>query len=694
MSRSYVLFDAMFDLAHLLKVLSYTCVLVGLLANMFHLFRRVESSAREIEQTNMSLRESISQRIKVEENLREANAALESRARELERSRSAAFNVMRDAEDARQTAQQAEQELENALEIQQDAMQRQAGSIRQLEFAHQELQEQKQRYQGILENVVDAVINISEQGIIEDFNPAAEQMFGYTAKDVLGKNISLLMPSPYREEHDQHLHRYRSTGRKSVIGSRREAVGLRKNGMMFPIQLSISEVIMTSADNETSRFFSGIVRDLTQRKEAEAQLLSALDAAEAATKSKSEFLANMSHEIRTPMTAILGFAEILLNEEGVEFAPKHRLEMFRTIQRNGEYLLELINDILDLSKIESAKVEVENIEFSPRRILSEVATLMRVRASAKGLPLETEFDGPIPEHILSDPTRLRQILINLIGNAIKFSETGKIRVLARLLDADSDAPRLQFDVIDTGIGMTEEQIDKLFQPFSQADTSTTRKFGGTGLGLTISKRLSEMLGGEIRVQSTPGEGSTFSVTISTGPLAGVKMVDHLSENEISSEQLKKRAVVDVRLDCRVLLAEDGPDNQRLISFILKKAGADVEIAENGQIAFDLALSAREAENPFDVILMDMQMPVLDGYAATGQLREAGYTGTVIALTAHAMSNDREKCLNAGCDDYIAKPIDRRKLISLVAEYAARQTTPGVCNDGHSQQKSQHEATQS
>jgi CheY-like chemotaxis protein len=239
-----------------------------------------------------------------------------------------------------------------------------------------------------------------------------------------------------------------------------------------------------------------------------------------------------------------------------------------------------------------------------------------------------------------------------------------------LLDSEANGPKLQVEVVDTGIGMTEEQIARLFKPFHQADTSTTRKFGGSGLGLTISKRLAEKLGGDIAVTSTLGAGSTFTVTIDTGPLEGVKLVDKPTEADISMEPETNPITQRGQVNCRVLLAEDGPDNQRLMSFLLEKAGAEVALAENGRIAHDHALAARDGGTPFDVILMDMQMPVMDGYEATARLRDAEYTGPIIALTAHAMSTDREKCLKAGCDEYLAKPVDRQRLISLVAEYAA------------------------
>ena len=409
--------------------------------------------------------------------------------------------------------------------------------------------------------------------------------------------------------------------------------------------------------------------------EAEQELLHASQRAEVATKAKSEFLANMSHEIRTPMTAILGFSDILMQS----VTDREQLDAAATIKQNGEYLIGIINDILDLSKIEAGKLEVEHVQCSPCRILSEVASLMRVPAGAKNLPLEIEYHGPIPRSIQSDPTRLRQILINLAGNAVKFTEVGKVRLVARLLDAQCDHPKMQFDVVDSGIGMNQEQIAGLFKPFQQADASTTRKHGGTGLGLSISKRLANMLGGDITVKSTFGKGSTFSVTIGTGSLEDVELLDNPTEAEISADSAKKPAAAKTKLDCRVLLAEDGPDNQRLIAFLLKKAGAEVVVAQNGQIAHDLALAARDEGNPFDVILMDMQMPVMDGYQATGKLRQAGYAGPIIALTAHAMSTDRKKCLEAGCTDYTTKPVERKKLISMVAQYAHREEPHEVGN---------------
>ncbi len=412
------------------------------------------------------------------------------------------------------------------------------------------------------------------------------------------------------------------------------------------------------------------------RTHAKNELERAREKAVEASRSKSQFLATMSHEIRTPMTAILGFADMLMGEEGLDRAPPARVEALTTIKRNGEYLLALINDILDLSKIEAGKLEVEKLECSPFRLLDDVHSLMRVRADSKNLTLTVENDSPIPEQVHTDPTRLRQVLINLIGNAIKFTEEGGVRVVVRLIER-AGQQMLQFDVVDSGIGITTEQMERLFKPFTQADASTTRKHGGTGLGLTICERLTALLGGDIGVTSTPGEGTTFTVTVSTGPLEGVRMLEALDE-PAAAEPAPKTNPID-QIDCRVLLAEDGPDNQRLIAFVLRKAGADVVIADNGRIALELALAAERGEGlpediepgPFDVVLMDMSMPEMDGYEATAALRDEGFTKPIIALTAHAMASDRQKCLDAGCDNYATKPIDRPALISMIGEYAER-----------------------
>ncbi|MEO2018267.1 MAG: ATP-binding protein [Fuerstiella sp.] len=435
------------------------------------------------------------------------------------------------------------------------------------------------------------------------------------------------------------------------------------------LQVQRDTLIIQAAElEETSTEIELQSHDIEQKN---ADLKRANREVEQSSAYKSEFLANMSHEIRTPMTAILGFADVLRSN----VQRSENIDAVETIQRNGKYLLGIINHILDLSKIEAGKIELEHLSCSPSQIVADVVSLIGVRAAARNIALTVEFDGPIPAEIRSDPTRLRQILINLVGNAIKFTEIGGVRLKLQLIQSDFEAPRLQFSVIDTGIGMEEEQIARLFQPFMQADSSTSRKFGGTGLGLTISRRLAEMLGGHIAITSTPGEGSTFTFLVDldeedVGKLVATPFVNPRASDDSENTQKTRE------LSCRILLAEDGPDNQRFISHVLKKSGAHVEIAENGQQAVDMILGPQTPGSDtdhlptprFDVILMDMQMPVLDGYAATRQLRELGYTGPVIALTAHAMSGDKQKCLDAGCDDYVTKPIDRGVLTSLLQRH--------------------------
>ena len=398
-------------------------------------------------------------------------------------------------------------------------------------------------------------------------------------------------------------------------------------------------------------------------------------ATEAATGEKNEFLANISHEIRTPMTAILGFAEELL-EPGL--SEKERIAAATTIQRNGQHLLSIINNIIDFSKIEAGKMEVERIECSPKQLVDDVHSLMKEKARRSRLCFEISQLGEVPEIIESDPTRIRQILINLADNAIKFTTHGSIRIFYGREEQKDAGAAIFFEVKDTGIGMTDDQIGQLFIPFSQADSSTARRYGGTGLGLSICKHLVDRLGGEISVQSRFGEGSTFRVVIpfSTPPgqdRAGEKTFSASAEME-NKDAAKDRSHDTAHAPCnkgllgwRILVAEDAPDNQRLIRMILEKAGSTVEMAGNGLAAVEMAVKAMSGGNPFDIVLMDIQMPILDGYQATVRLRAEGHAGSIIALTAHTMRFEVERILEAGCNAYLAKPFTRQGLLSAIAE---------------------------
>jgi signal transduction histidine kinase/ActR/RegA family two-component response regulator len=435
-------------------------------------------------------------------------------------------------------------------------------------------------------------------------------------------------------------------------------------GALSPEQIAAAEDVAASAGMSVGRI---IATRRLERSEREAVVLR--HAAEVASNAKSAFLANMSHEIRTPLTAILGFADLLREDGNISLAPEQRVQTIDTIRNAGTHLLTVINDILDLSKIEADKMTVERIDTPLTAVLHEVESLMRPRASGKGLALSTTLATPVPEHILSDPTRLRQILMNLTGNAVKFTEAGRISITVSATEQDGK-PRLVIDVEDTGAGLTQEQVGRLFKTFGQADESMTRKFGGTGLGLTICRRLAAMMGGEaILLRTEPGKGSCFRLVLPLEAVPGTAMVTRLEV--VANRNAPDAASGAVSLSGRILLAEDGVDNQRLIAFHLKKVGAQVTVADNGKIALDMLDKAAAEGTPYDLLLTDMQMPEMDGYSLARTLRERGSTMPIVALTAHAMAEDRDRCLAAGCDDYATKPIDKVKLLATCTAWMGK-----------------------
>jgi signal transduction histidine kinase/CheY-like chemotaxis protein len=399
--------------------------------------------------------------------------------------------------------------------------------------------------------------------------------------------------------------------------------------------------------------------------ESNGALADAVSEAQRANLVKSEFLANMSHEIRTPLTAIIGYTELVQHSLG-ERTSEDILQCLLTIRRNGDHLLQVINDILDISKIEAGQFELARDACSVCDVLYEVVRLLRVRADEKGIQLRLSIQGLLPASLETDSLRLKQVLINLIGNAIKFTSQGTVDVLVQACPLDSPT-RIEFRVTDSGVGMTAEQLSRLFRPFSQADASTSRRFGGSGLGLAISQRISELLGGSISVTSDFGVGSSFTLQL---PLTTRDATCWIRpETPIAPTVAASTSTVVLPGGCHVLLAEDGRDNQRLIGRILEAAGAKVTIVDDGVAACE-ALASDSPDSP-DVILMDMQMPRLSGYEATRRLRERGITTPIIAITAHAMSGDREKCLLAGCDDYLTKPINRDELLTALKNHLLR-----------------------
>jgi len=428
-------------------------------------------------------------------------------------------------------------------------------------------------------------------------------------------------------------------------------------------------IVLNQRSRESSENFA------VQLQDSVVQLTEAKAAAEAGMRAKGHFLANMSHEIRTPMNAVLGFANIIGRKLLERCLPEERAqcrESIDLITSSGNDLLTIINDILDFTKVESDQVEVESIPVSFSELIGNIHSIMRERLDKKGnLTLEFTNEGGIPEFILSDPTRLRQILNNLVSNAIKFTASGTVAVRYGV-EVTEKANMLFVEVRDTGIGLTPDQLSRLFQPFSQADSSLTRRFGGTGLGLSISKRLAILLGGDIRVISKVGQGSVFTVVLpirlpSAEDIRNQNGKQHFEDRAATNTEKVELTEKNPLSGFNVLVVEDGRVNQIVISAQLTEAGAAVSLADNGQIAIETINVRESAGSPFNVVLMDMQMPVMDGYEATSRLRSNGYVRPIIAITAHALSGDCERTLEVGCDAYLSKPVNRDALVSTILE---------------------------
>lgn len=393
------------------------------------------------------------------------------------------------------------------------------------------------------------------------------------------------------------------------------------------------------------------------------QLEHSLHDAEDSNVRKTRFLASMSHELRTPIGAILGYAEVIEEEK---CDPDGFKQAVASIRRNGEHLLDLVNDILDLAKIEAGKLETESIDFTLEKVLKDVLSVMSVKAQAKGVRLEEVYLNPVPARVTSDPTRIRQVLINLVGNAVKFTERGSVTLGVSHQALENGLSRVDFKVQDTGVGIPQEKLEQLFKPFQQISIDTARKYGGTGLGLVISREIARLLGGDIEVRSDPGLGSLFTFSIRCKLVEGTPMLRRPSSAVLDDSRggaNRKSRLGSEKLTGKVLVVDDSPDNRKLFKYHLQAAGLTVELAENGREG-----AARGASEPFDVILMDIQMPELDGYGALKELRSSGVQTPVVALTAHAMKGDREKCLAAGFTDYLAKPVSRSDLVTKVEEY--------------------------
>ncbi len=549
--------------------------------------------------------------------------------------------------------------------------------LTEVKTAELELKKQRDFNEAVLNAANALVVVLDRCGHIVRFNQSCERISGYTQEELVGtpcwdrllvsdsaEQVQAIFQSidsaPIPPEIETHIRT--KQGHQGVV--------CWSNAPLLDEQGAVEYVV-------------AIGQDVTEQRQAEQQLLESgrhielvnqqlqhaltranemAIAAQQASRAKSAFLANMSHEIRTPLSAMLGYAELLGDSPALSPADRDHLSVMR---RNGQHLLGLINDVLDLSKIEAGNLRLDNTRVSTTTMMADVTAMMRGQALKKGLDLAVEYRGEIPESILTDEERLRQVLINLVGNAVKFTEQGGVKVRVSYLRQWEDSRgALRVEVRDTGVGIAPEHLARLGDPFYQADGSATRRYGGTGLGLAICRRLIDAMGGRMDFESAAGRGSTFTVTIPAGPADQLRMIRGEQEFLAPGVPEKGASVAPGSLaGARLLLAEDGPDNQRLFKHILEGVGAVVQIAGTGRQAVDLA-----ASTPFDLVLMDIQMPEMDGYEATRRLRESGFAAPIVALTAHAMQSERRRCIAAGCDGHLSKPIDRAHLIQAVAEH--------------------------
>ncbi|MGC8119719.1 response regulator [Marinobacter sp. VGCF2001] len=512
------------------------------------------------------------------------------------------------------------------------------------------------RYQSLFDNAIEGVFQMSPERRFVTANPAMAELLGYrSSRELLAENPDVLETCIADDRLRQRVvEQLEARGTAKGI----EARYLTRRGTERWATISLHTVY--DADG-LPRHLEGTCIDATEshqrlqiEREREQERLEK-ELARNSARAKSQFLANMSHEIRTPLAAIIGYGETLLDPDLDEADKRSSAE---TVVRSGRHLLELVNDILDHSKIDANKLDVDVVPVNLPELLDEIRAFFAPRAREKGLDFRIICDYPLPEKIRTDPTRYRQIIINLCGNALKFTENGSISLIIR---CDREHEKLFARVVDTGIGMKPAQLDRLFDPFAQGSTAISRQFGGTGLGLSISRHLSELLGGDIRVSSTYGEGSEFEVCISTGDLSGVHFLRDASE--FSQRRRAIAMVVAPRLSGRILCAEDNDVNRRLVSLLVGRTGADLVHVGNGAEALELA-----SREHFDLILMDIQMPVMNGRDATLALREAGVNTPIVALTANVMAEDIAEYRLAGCNDHLAKPIDKQRFYELLARY--------------------------
>ncbi len=519
----------------------------------------------------------------------------------------------------------------------------------ELKTAKEAAEDSEQRTRLIVDTAYDAVVIMDAAGAVTNWNHQAELTFGWSREEILGRPVAdAIIPLRHREAHWRGLRRFLATGEGPVLGKRIELPALHRDGHEFPVEITIAAVPLGG-----THLFNAFVHDITERKRGEAELRSAKDEAQAATRAKSDFLANMSHEIRTPLNGIIGMTELVLDTE-LDPEQKEYLDLAKS---SADHLLAVINDILDFSKIEAGKLELELLDFDLREALEDAVAMLAARAHKKGLELLDDVAADVPDALVGDLHRLRQVVVNLIGNAIKFTEQGEVVLrVERDTPPDSIAPVpdsdwLHFSVRDTGIGISREQQARLFQAFSQADTSTTRKYGGTGLGLAISARIVERMDGRIWLESEPGRGSTFHFTARFGRSHALPT--------LRAERVELR-------ELRVLVVDDNATNRRILQGMLSNWGMRPTLVDGGRAALSALERAREEGRPFAVILLDAMMPEMDGFTLAEQIRLGSQAGaTLMMLSSAGRREDAERCRALGVSAFLGKPIRQSTLLDAI-----------------------------
>lgn len=545
----------------------------------------------------------------------------------------------------------AELFLQNRLIRQQAAQLNEQEALEHRSYVQRMELENLRRYRNLADSIPHMVLRASADGKLEYHN---RQWSAYT-----GMSLSQSLGTGWHEALDQqNLADVLEVWNKSIhSGDRYEAeCRIRRFDGAYRWHWVKAEA---ERDKEGQVMaWLGTCTDIHDRKIAEQKVIEAQQNAEAANDAKTHFLANMSHEIRTPLNAIIGFTEVLMDPS---VSLEEKLKSASIVRRNGTQLLKIVDEILDISKVEAGGLVTEKVETDLPLLLGEIKTLLTVQANKKKIRLGFEMSGAMPAKVMTDSTRLRQILLNILGNAIKFTERGSVELQVRFVTKMEGKSYLYFQVTDTGVGIDAASLKKIFQPFSQADSSTTRLYGGTGLGLALSRRLARALGGDVFLaKSQPGEGSTFLVEIEVG----LPVTDRITADDTpkSDGEIQPPANDLPLKGKRILLVEDAEDNQMLIKQFLSRTGALIDFACNGEEGVQKALACE-----YEVILMDIQMPLIDGYQATRRLRNAGYSRPIIALTAHALVEEREKCLKTGCNGHLTKPISRQQLIESLVQ---------------------------